>query len=145
MKTLSPVNAYNTAKDFLAAADRELKHSPPPSVSLTAYFLVSRAIEVGLKSFLILEGATDSDLRRIGHDLAKAVDEAVQAGIADVVILPPEGEAAVRTINAYYSAKDLEYVTTGFKSYPPLGQLTHYADTLLNGLQMRIRAWRPAT
>jgi hypothetical protein len=145
MTAFSPVNAFRTAQSFLEAAKRELLHSPPPAVSLTAYFLVCRAIELGLRSYLILHGATLAGLKRIGHDLAKAADVAKAAGLDHACSLPVGGDAAVRAINPYYSTKDLEYVTTGFKSYPASDVLIQYAEALLEGLERPIRSWRPAS
>ena len=143
MSRLSPVNMLKLAQGFLAAGQRELAHARPRTISLPAYFLISRAIELGLKTFLLLGGAGAADLKKVGHDLVKAAAAAFAAGLSDVVALPPEGELALRMINPYYAAKDLEYVTTGSKQYPPAQHLAVYAEKLLAALTKPVRAWRP--
>ena len=143
MGRLSPIVFAKHAEEFLDAARREKDHATMHT-SLPAYFLVGRSIELALKSFLLLEGRVEADLRRVSHDLVAALELAQRHGLASLVKIAPESEEALRWINEYYQSKDLEYPTTGYKSYPQLRYLEEFASTLLAGLQPRLRAWRPA-
>ncbi len=112
-------------------------------VSLPAYFLVGRSIELALKSFLLLQGNTERELKAVSHDLAAALDAAGELNLSSLIVVPPEADQGVRWINNYYETKDLEYPTTGFKSYPPIHYLVAFSEALLIALQPRLRRWRP--
>lgn len=141
--SISPIIFAKHAGQFLDAAKREAASSAA-SISLPAYFLVARSIELALKSYLLLEGRQERELRKISHDLGVALDAAQASGLSALLPVAPESEQAVRWINDYYALKDLEYPTTGFKSYPPLHYLVSFAESLLAALQPRLRVWRPA-
>ena len=143
MARLSPVVFAQQAQQFLDAASRE-QASAKVQISLPAYFLAGRAIELALKSYMLLKGEDERSLRRVSHDLAEALDEAVRLGLPSVMAVAPESDEAVRWINDYYSIKDLEYPTTGYKSYPPIHYLIDFCNSLLKALQPVLRAWRPA-
>jgi hypothetical protein len=143
MPGLSPVVFAQHAQQFLDAAKREAAHAPM-GTSLPAYFLVGRSIELALKSFLLLEGCGEADLRRVSHNLAAGLELAESRGLSSVVTLSPESRQALQWINPYYQSKDLEYPTTGYKSYPELRYVEEVAATLLKSIQPRLRAWRPA-
>jgi hypothetical protein len=68
-------------------------------MSLPAYFLAGRAIELALKSYMLLKGEDERSLRRVSHDLAKALDEAVRLGLLSVLPVKSESEEAVRWTN----------------------------------------------
>ena len=130
-----------TLQGFAAAARRESEIAHQ-GLSMPAYFLAARAIELGLKSFLLLRGSTEQDLRRISHDLGKALDAARQEGLDSITPVSTEAEQAVRWINEYYYRKDLEYPTAGYKSYPQIHYLVTFADLLFTSLQPQRRRWR---
>lgn len=142
MGALSPIVFAQHASAFLQAARRE-NEAAGILVSLPAYFLVGRAIELALKSYLLLEGRTEKDLRRISHDLHAALDEALRAGLGEFAPPSVEADQAIRWISSYYASKDLEYPTTGAKSYPEISYLVDFATDLLARLAPRLRAWRP--
>ncbi len=130
------------AREFLRAAQREFEFAKL-EISIPGYFLAARALERGLKSFLLLRGRSERDLRAISHDLSKALEEAECAGIRDVVVMLPEHEAALRWVNEYYQSKDLEYLKTGSKSYPALDVLIACGDRILTNLNPELRRWLP--
>lgn len=143
MPKLSPVVFAQHARDFLDAATREQARQRI-GVSIPAYFLAARAIELALKAFLLLKGDTEKDLRAVSHDLAKALDRATSLGLGSAYNVRQESDEAVRWINEYYAIKDLEYLTTGYKSYPEFQYLETFASELLSSLAPRLRAWRPS-
>jgi HEPN domain-containing protein len=144
MSNLSPIVFANHAHDFVAAAKRE-SQIVQSGLSMPAYFLAARAIELGLKSYLLLSGKGEAELRKLSHDLGKALDTAKKAGLHTAISVSPETEKAIRWINEYYQRKDLEYPTTGYKTYPPLGYLLDFADALTANLESQRRQWRPST
>src|SRR5262245_43895341 len=144
MGRLSPVVFAEQANEFLEAARREFGQRGV-GISFPGYFLVSRALELAFKSFLLLKGQSEAQLRRVGHDLERSLSDARTHGLDEVIKLAPEHEAAVRMVNVYYLAKDLEYPTTGYKSYPEARYLLDCATQLLDRLHPHLRRWRPAT
>lgn len=139
MSSLSPIVFAQHSSEFLDAARRESHASR--GTSMPAYFLAARAIELGLKSYLMCRGHVAADLRRISHDLGKALDAARGEGITTAVSIDPETENAVRWINEYYKSKDLEYPTTGYKSYPSISYLIDFAEQLHMATESHRRAW----
>jgi len=140
MGRIPPIVFVQLAKEFLAAAQREAC-TKPPTISMPAYFLVARAIELLLKAYLLTCGRDERTLRSISHNLGKALDEAVATGLRDVTTFSTDEEKSVRWINEYYWRKDLEYPTRGFKSFPPLSSLTDFAERLLRDLGPKTREW----
>jgi HEPN domain-containing protein len=140
MNTLSPIVLAQHAQEFLAASERE-SSAGLVTTSMPAYFLAARAIELGLKSYLLTRGHDERALRKISHDLGEVFDQALTVDLRSVTSCTPEEEHCLRWINAYYESKDLEYPKTGFKSYPPLHYLTDFAKRLLQDLQPTMRAW----
>ena len=107
----APVQFFLHGKAFLDAAAREFS-AEEPAISIPGYFLVGRAAELALKAYLLSCGATEAELRGIGHDLEDAL-----AAAGDLEI-PGDIAAVLRALNPYYSGKDLEYPKTGLKSFP---------------------------
>ena len=140
MGRLSPIVFAQHATKFLRAAKREA-HAEPQDVSMPAYFLVARAIELSLKTYLLTLGRDRKALRRISHDLGRALDEALAAGLRGVTSFSPAEEQYVRWINEYCWRKELEYPTTGFYSFPPIAMLTDFTERLLRDLEPRTREW----
>lgn len=137
------MNLALQARAFVEAAEREFGHCGA-ELSFPGYFLAGRAIELGLKVFLLLRGGSVRELRGVSHDLVRALDAARGLGFDGVVRLSPEHEAALRMLNPYYESKDLEYPTTGFKSYPDHVAVLECARQILSDLDAAVRAWRPA-
>jgi hypothetical protein len=138
---LTPVNFALQARAFVEAAEREFRHSGS-DFSFPGYFLAGRAIELGLKVFLLLRGQSKRDLMSVSHDLVRALDAARGLGFDAVVRLRPEHEEALRMLNPYYESKDLGYPTTGFKSYPEPVAVLGCARQVLSDLDSAVRAWR---
>jgi hypothetical protein len=143
MARLSPVVFAQLSRAFLETARREVAVAGM-LVSMPAYFLVGRSIELAFKSYLLLEGRGETDLKRLSHDLSAALDEAVALGLSAVAPVSAEADAAVRWISPYYDSKDLEYPTQGYKSYPEIRYLVDFANQLLTSLEPRLREWRPS-
>jgi len=140
---LSPVILADQAGEFLIAAQRVFELAKPLKVSIPAYFLAARSIELALKSFLVLKGHSVGQLKNISHNLERALEEATALGLHSVLAPSAEQVTAIQMVNAYYNSKDLEYLTTGFKSYPDRKVLLAVAQETLEALKAPLRAWRP--
>ena len=140
---LSPIILAEQAGEFLTAAQRVFDVTKTLKVSIPAYFLTARSIELALKSFLVLKGHSVGQLKNISHNLERGLDEATTLGLHSILEPPPEQVAAIRAVNLYYNSKDLEYLTTGYKSYPDRLLLLAFAEQMLAALKTPLRAWRP--
>lgn len=143
MGRLSPVNFWQQARQFVDASEREFDHAGR-RISIPGYFLAARSLELGLKSFLLIQAQTENDLKAIGHNLDRGLKVACDLGLSDAVELDDRDRMIVSDINSYYVTKDLEYVTTGYKSYPDPRLLLATVRRLLDGIAPLARAWRAA-
>ena len=109
------VGTVRMAWSFLESAERQpVKASPQP---LVTYFLLGHALELSWKAVLMVDGVTERDLRRIGHDLQEAWSRAESvAGFG--IPLSPEVGAVLDMIGDPYQAKSLEYLEPGYYSLP---------------------------
>jgi hypothetical protein len=123
----------NDAREFLDAA--YLVRRDKPVWFAPTYFLVCQSIELPLKAFLRGSGYSDKQLRQLGHDLDASIAAAQAAGIKSHVSLSEADVAAIGAINAYYHSKDLQYSTSGYKSYPPPETLLALAKGLWESLR----------
>lgn len=138
---LSPIILTQHGREFLEAARREAALTN--QISLPAYFLVGRSIELGLKAFLVLKGHSEAQLKAIGHDLKSALEEARHHGFDSLVSPSQDHTDALECLNLYYKSKDLEYPRTGSKSYPAHNLLAAFADRVLDSLAAPLRSWKP--
>ena len=67
---------------FAAAADAYAK-ADQGREWFVLYFLLAQSLELTLKAFIVNQGTTERQLRRIGHDLTGALER------ADLAIVPP--------------------------------------------------------
>ncbi len=135
------------AHDFAQAGELFHTHHPD-TIAAPPFYLYCHAIELSLKSFLIVRGTSERELRRIGHDLEAGLEAASSQGLGEVASLPGEEQAAIRVMNQYYQGKELEYLVTGFKSYPTLNLLHSCATKLICAIEPYLRtqlALRPTS
>ncbi|MBU2262804.1 MAG: hypothetical protein KKF02_12905 [Proteobacteria bacterium] len=113
---------YTEAAEHLNSLDRA-------SFLIPAYYLVTHGIELGFKAFRA-HGYSVENLRKMGHDLKRLVKTANKEGLPEVAPCSKEFLAAIDLINSYYKQKQLEYIQTGSKQYPPISCLieamSHY-------------------
>lgn len=96
--------AYTTyAGQFIIASEAIVQTSP------VKLFLLSRAIELLLKSFLLMERVDKNELRRIGHKLGVLYDLARQKGLREYVALSSEEVEVLREVSVPYSETELAY------------------------------------
>jgi hypothetical protein len=126
------------ARDFTRAGELFHTHHPD-TIAAPPFYLYCHAIELSLKSFLIVCGTTERHLRRIGHDLEAGLEAASSRGLGEVASLLAEEHAAIRVMNPYYRGKELEYLVTGFRSYPTLDLLQSCATKLVSAIEPYLR------
>ena len=124
----------NDARDFLEAA-RLIRPQKPVWFAPT-YFLVCQSIELSFKAFLRGSGYSDTQLRRIGHDLDASASAAIAAGVASYISLSEQDIAAIAAVNPYYRFKDFQYSVSGSKSFPHPDVLLELAERLWQNLRV---------
>ena len=113
------------AKEYLEAAivvNREMgkKKAYARVPPMPAYFLLTHAIELTLKSYLRHEGLTVEQLgaRELGHDLKALLAKARELGLTDLYQLTAEDTEAFELLVAVNEFHQLRYIQTGFKTFP---------------------------
>lgn len=120
----TPSGFLKHAQEFLAAADLVLNRAR--SVSLPAYFLLGRSIELSLKAFLLHRGVPLTELRKkqFGHNLRALLDASRQHGIEQHVPLVSIEAGVIQLLSFDYDGKRLEYRVTGGTYHLPLIDVT---------------------
>ncbi|MEW5962886.1 MAG: hypothetical protein AB1749_04930 [Pseudomonadota bacterium] len=123
---VSALGMLRYAIEFFAAADAtDEAIGSEPGCEIVApvpvIFLTARAVELGLKAYLIHCGV---DLKRIvdelRHDLLMCLEEAEKHGFSP---LENGVRQLLRLLNDSYKFKDLEYFFSGSKTLPEHGAL----------------------
>ncbi len=138
----SAVGTWRRADEFAQAGQLVSEAAEAFGVPMVAYFLFCHAIELGLKSFLIGQGWSDSQLRNLGHDL-KGTLAAAEAHPDFKVSLTEEDRETILMLSSYYKSKEFEYLYTGSIQLPALDQVEETCYRLLK--QIRPLAWRAAS
>jgi len=123
----------NDARDFLDAA--HLVRRDKPVWFAPTYFLICHSIELSFKAFLRASGYSDKQLRLVNHNLDECVAAAKAAGIENQIRLSEGDVAAIAAINKHYESKDLQYSTSGYKSYPSPDALIALTERLWDCLR----------
>lgn len=137
----TPEGFLKHAQEFWIAADLLLGRAD--GVSLPAYFLLGRSIELSLKAFLLHNGIPISELRkkRYGHDLSALLAEARAQGIERYVELELIDAGVIDLLSYDYESKRLEYrITEGTYALPLLNETWGVARRLAYELNS---AWNP--
>src|SRR5438034_88692 len=96
----------NLAWEYSEAAKRVDGASELKNVSR---FLTCRSVELALKAFLRAKGLEKDELKRLGHNLEKALKEAENAGLGEVWRIDQEFRVYLIVLNTWYEFKDFEY------------------------------------
>ena len=137
----SDIAAYafiHYASEFLEAGE----HLPPSAAPFSSVrcYLACRPIELALKAFLSLKGASMADMaQHYGHSLVKLLAGAEQAGLDSVIALSPEEKQQIAAASSYYNEKVFEYPSIiealhGYPDKPDVAMLMHTARSLVDTL-----------
>jgi hypothetical protein len=134
---LSCVGFHMWAEDFLNA-ERLYAPTARPG-SFVAHFLCCQSIELSLKAYLSLRGASRKDLKKpYGHNLVRLFRDAYQKGIDQLVALLPSDTNTIADANGWYDThggKRFQYfdvmdAVLAFKHAPELAPLEDLAARL---------------
>lgn len=109
-----------------------LKRAIAPS---PAYYLYCHAIELVLKAYLRGSGSSLEELKHIGHDLSKAYEKALVAGLKSKCALTPDMETAINLVNQVYRDKEFEYIKIGARTIPTIEILRETTELLVSNLE----------
>ena len=126
---------WTYAKAYLDAAKTVVSTSDKELVPTPVYYLVCHSIELILKAFLRGSGEELEGLKKIGHDLNRCLNKAEKKGINQYYCFTQSQKEAIDLINDYYGSKELEYISTGSKTFPKYKILDEIADGLLASLR----------
>lgn len=136
----TPHGLLTHAVAFSAAA--EAVHSSKLDDPLPKYFLWGRTIELALKSFLLAEGQTVTELRSkaFGHDLNTLLRDAKARGVSNLIGLNAIHSGIVQVLNLDYMSKRFEYRETGATYHLPDVTLTRQlVKRLLRGVEFHLK------
>ena len=131
------VGLTRLAAEFLGAADAAARTAQAPNK--VALYLYGHTLELMIKAVLVCAGSDEPRLRRLGHDLSAAFRVARRQPGAITIPVTPLDYALIGRLSPYYDAKDLEYVATGFRSYPLPADLRELCHRLMDQLGPAIR------
>lgn len=133
---LNSMMIWNNANNFFEAA--QILRKEKQDIFFPTYFLLGQSIELSLKGFLRGTGASEKDLKNLGHDLNKALQKA-EKRLQSLANISHEDKEIIDSLNVYYKSKDLQYTLTGFKRLPIIDDVFDVAKKLLNGTKSHCR------
>ena len=117
---------FSLSGEFFEAASVLRKiHPTRINYSIAIYYLLGHAAELMLKALLYTEGLTAKDLKKIGHDLSKLIEEAQSRGVPNNIIFTHIAE-----LSEIYKSKNLEYRTNKSKTFPNVDELSEEVKKL---------------
>lgn len=132
----TPMNFWSMAREYLLAAQILIEADRRAVLGFASHptlLLLSHGIELALKAYLLSHGLNAKELKKIRHDLVKALEEAENRGLRQ---LGRRDRQVVRWINEYYSKKEFEYVVEqGGRSLPHVRILDQVLVKLVNRLR----------
>ena len=137
---INPTGFHGYARDFMEAA-RSLPTNP--RFSPLPYYLRCRAIELGLKAFLLVHHVPMKDLknqRKLGHDLENIMTRAKSCGLENQIKVSVEEQCELLKANRYYASKGFEYfvsinAASGYPNLPDIIVLDTFASRLISSLE----------
>jgi hypothetical protein len=137
----TPVGLVRYAAEFIEAglaADAKMgeRKGHEFSAPVPVMFLTGQAIELALKAFLLSKGVPLKTLRGrdYGHQLHACLRKAKELGLGDLVALAQDEEETIEILDPLYSTKQLQYIVSGFKTFPVHGPLERAALRLIHGI-----------
>ena len=116
ISVFEPSFFHRLSYEFINAS-QELEKSGMRYSSIS-YYLVCHALEIAMKSYLVLNGYSERDIRDMNHNLVKVMNVLKTKNYYKFTSYEEE---MIKGINKYYSKKDFEYhITAGEKLYPNL-------------------------
>lgn len=132
---LIPYDFFGRAVQFKRAFG-ELPEPDYPPHDWPRYFMLCHAIELALKAYLALKGATYAQLKDFRHDLTAARIEATNKGLS----LTPSTQVAIDTLSEAHTKFWHRYPTVegGPWSFPLIGQFEGAARELIEQVDKQL-------
>jgi hypothetical protein len=126
----SPSTYMRGARDFHVAASHLLNH--PSDTPLPALFLLSRSIELSLKSLLLVAGISAANLARkpFRHNLESLLKKTIEIEVV-ATEFTPEQLAAIGLLSKEYDSNGLGYIEENRTYLLPLIDLIEEAAASL--------------
>jgi hypothetical protein len=94
--------SFAAAADAYAALDKGRDWFP-------LYFLFGHSIELALKAFILSTGSSEGELRKIGHNLVKALTGAESAGLDVSSLLTDEERSSLTLLSKWHVQQVTRY------------------------------------
>lgn len=137
---VTPESFIKHAQEFFSAADLVLNKAV--GVSIPAYFLLGRSIELSLKAFLLHKGVPIEELRsrKYGHDLVALLRSAKELDLSKHTDIELDGleTGVIELLSFDYKEKRFEYRTTGTYCLPYIEVTWSSARKLANAIEKHI-------
>jgi hypothetical protein len=73
------------------------------------YFLIGQSAELALKAFIISKGASEAELKKIGHSLVRALERAGSAGMDVTALLTDDERGAIKILSKLHGQQVTRY------------------------------------
>lgn len=134
---VSPLGFWTHANDFLDAS--LLLSEKRGRTTFVSAFLACRAIELGLKAFLLATGDRVSSVKGARHNIIKALAESDARGLQVVVELSEREREVLESVNNQYTNNKLAYydlfASVAEPRNPDLDFLQGIARRLIGGIE----------
>jgi hypothetical protein len=137
----TPAGLVRYAAEFTEAglaADAKMgeRNGHELSAPVPVMFLTRQAIELALNAFLLSKGVPLKTLRgrEYGHQLHACLRKAKELGLSGLVTLAQDEEETIEILDPLYSTKQLQYIVSGFKTFPVHGPLERAALRLIHSI-----------
>lgn len=116
------IGILNRSKSFLECADI-IKDNIEPDPTHTIYpfpmyYLYAHALELAIKSYIDFVFQSEDKLKKIGHDIERAWNTAIENDIENFFLVNEEFKAVINILNPIYKTKSLEYHKSGLWQQP---------------------------
>ena len=135
------------AKKFLEAARVVVAHEGPQETGWhpVGKFLACQSIELSLKAFLRLRGATNADVEQYRHRIAELLAEARKNNLREYLRLSGNELNEIRKASKYYQHQIFRYpdvyeMARAYPDDPNIAPLLSAAEKFVEGLYLPIRA-----
>lgn len=120
----------NYALEYYSAYELVQKQHPKLTEYFSVkYYLLCHSLELTMKAWLRHNGATYTEMKKLGHDLEK-----IMSVLHDEysLLFSAEGQAMIRLVNQHYSQKEFEYSLIGTKSVPIITELASIVHLMIS-------------
>ena len=135
----TPEGFFVYASSYKRAAETLIAKRNAELVVPTIY-LLTHALELALKSFLLFKGVTAKDLSRrpYHHDVSHCLSQAEANGLLGTLLLTERQREAVRSASVMFDKKELNYFYEKPAVFPSMEALQLVLHTILSAVFDRI-------